>query len=422
MQTLGGARGGRRIGSGRRRRRAAVAVLAAICLVIVVGFLAFSIDLGYIVVAESELQNAADAGAISAAVALSEGQAAAVAAAKIWAAKNVAAGEHVVIADSDVEIGVWKEDTARFTVVPEGSVDTPNAVRVTCRRTTATGNPLNLFFARVMGTDHADLTVSATARSNILHRGLIIGLTNVSMSGGCHTDSYNAQHGVYGTGNSSGNGHVCSNGDIHMSGSTAIRGNGHPGPGYAVKSSSSVGVLGKTKPLKEPMSFPLTDPGDAAVYNDNDSIPVSDGGLRPLSDAGEFALFSGDGVDLAPGTYYFSQMTLSGGSVVRISGPTVIYVAGDCGLGGGRIANMTFLPKNLQLYVMGEKCVIPGAAEFYGAVYAPSAHIERSGDADFFGTIVAGNLTLGGNCGIHADESLGWQLFEYGPRRAELVQ
>lgn len=420
-QTSGGSKVERRTPA-RRQRRAAIAVLAAICLVIVVGFLAFSIDLGYIVVAESELQNAADASAVSASVALSEGRGAAIAAAKAWASKNFAAGEPVVVTDSDVEIGVWKEDTARFTVLPEGSADTPNAVRVTCRRTTATGNPLNLFFARVMGTNHADLTVSATARSNILHRGLIVGVSGVSMVGGSHTDSYNAEHGAYGTGNANANGHVCSNGDICMSGSSAIRGNGHPGPGYTVKSTSSVGVLGKVKPLEEPMRFPPIDPGDAADCNDNASIPVSDRGVYPLNGAGDFSLSHGDGIDLSPGTYYFNRMTLSGGSVVRISGPTVLYVADDCRLDGGRVVNMTCLPKNLEVYVMGANCAVPGDAEFYGLIYAPTANVKRSGESDFFGAIVAGNLTLGGSSGTHADESLGWKLFQYGPRRAELVE
>jgi Flp pilus assembly protein TadG len=144
-------------------RRGSIAVLAAFFLVVVIAFLAFSIDYGYIVVAESDLQNAADAGAMSGARALNDGREAAILAAKNWAGKNVAAGQSVAVADEDVEIGRWDADAATFTAVPTNSSDTPNAVRVTCRRNSGRGNPLHLFFAPIIGTDFADLTLSAIA-------------------------------------------------------------------------------------------------------------------------------------------------------------------------------------------------------------------------------------------------------------------
>lgn len=144
-------------------RRGSITVLAAVFLVVVIAFMAFSIDYGYIVVTESELQNAADAGAMSGARALNDGREEAILAAKNWTGKNIAAGQSVAVADEDVEIGRWDADAATFTVVPANSSDAPNAVRVTCRRTSGRGNPLNLFFAPVIGTDSANLTVSAIA-------------------------------------------------------------------------------------------------------------------------------------------------------------------------------------------------------------------------------------------------------------------
>jgi Flp pilus assembly protein TadG len=149
---------------GHRPRRGAVAVLAALCLIIVIAFLAFAIDIGYMVVTESQLQNAADSGALSAARALPSGRPAAVDAARSWAAKNVAAGASVAtVASQDVEIGLWDRTTASFSVLPESSTTSPNAVRVSCRRSSARGNPLRLFFAPVIGTSQADLTARAIA-------------------------------------------------------------------------------------------------------------------------------------------------------------------------------------------------------------------------------------------------------------------
>ncbi len=399
-------------------RRGAIVIMSAFCLAAIVAFLAFSIDLGYIVVTEAELQNAADAGAKAGARKLNEGRNAAIAAAISWAGKNRAAGEFVGITTEDVEIGQWDGSTATFTVLPEDAPDAPNAIRVTCRRTTSRGNPLTLFFARFIGSDEAFLNASATSCIKPYRCGLIIGLTKVSMSGSSHTDSYYSEAGAYDPATAGANGHVCSNGDIKMSGSTAIRGNGHPGPDGQVDSSSSIGVLGSTDPLDDPLVFPATDPGDAAWSNDNASIPTSDDGVQPL-DSGEFTLSGGDGVDLPPGTYYFSKMSLSGGSLIRISGPTMIYVTGDCNLSGGSVANLTLLPKNLQLFAMGSKCVISGGSQFHGVVYGPTAKVEHSGDSDFFGSIVAGELVLSGSGGIHADESLATESLDGGPSVAE---
>lgn len=54
----------------RRDQRGAVAVVAALCMVVLVGFLGFVIDLGHLYVRKTELQNAADAAALAGARAL----------------------------------------------------------------------------------------------------------------------------------------------------------------------------------------------------------------------------------------------------------------------------------------------------------------------------------------------------------------
>ena len=405
----------------RLRRQGSIVILTALLLVVTIAFLAFCVDFGYLVVTESELQNAADAAATSGAKALSSGRTPAISAAKTWAAKNTAALQNVAITDVDVEIGRWDDVTASFTVIPASSVQTPNAVRVTCRRTADRGNALKLFFAPLLGSSNADLSVSSTARIKSSRCGLIIGLAKVTMSGSSHTDSYRSENGAYNSATANQNGHVCSNGDITMSGSAAIYGNGHPGPGQKVKSSSSIGVSGNSDPLEQKLSFPPADPGNASSVNNNKSIPISDLGKQPLNSKGQFTLSGGDGVALPPGTYYFSSMTLSGGSIIRIGGPTKIFVTGNCSLSGGSVANLAFLPKNFELYPMGSTCTISGDSAFYGVVYGPTAKIDRSGDSDFYGSIVGGELVLSGSGGIHADESLDSQPTN-GLRRATLVQ
>jgi Flp pilus assembly protein TadG len=146
-------------------RRGGITVLAAAFLVIVSIFLAFSIDYGYLVVTESELQNAADAGAMSGAKALKHGRAAAIQAAKNWGNKNKAAGRHVAITDADVIVGKWDSQAAAFFPLASDSTETANAVQVTCQRAEDRGTALNLFFTPIWGVESANVQALATAVS-----------------------------------------------------------------------------------------------------------------------------------------------------------------------------------------------------------------------------------------------------------------
>jgi Flp pilus assembly protein TadG len=393
----------------RKSRRGAITVWAAICITMVMGFVAFALDLGYMVLTDSELQNAADAAALSAAQAYSNGTNASIAAAQLWASRNTAAGTPVAVSSSDVVFGKWDGTKASFTVLPSNSTSI-NAVKVTCQRSTARGNALKLFFAPVIGTKTSSLSRSAIAQVTTSRCGLIIGIPSVTMSGSSYTDSYDASKGPYSAASAGMEGHVCSNGNITMSGSAAIHGNAQPGVSGIVKSSSSIGVLGKISNLSKPLSYPPVDPGNAATVNNNSKIPLSANNKQPLDSSGKFTLSGGDSVTLAPGTYYFNQLALSGGSMININGPTTIYVNGKVDLSGGSVANKTLLPANLQLFCMGATANISGGSDFYGVVYGPSCAMTRSSSASFFGAIIGAQLTMSGSGGIHADVSLNTTL------------
>ncbi len=407
-----------------QQRKGAITVLAALFLIVVLAFLAFSIDCGYITVTASELQNAADAGVLSGARALHDGRDAAIAAAQLWASKNLAAGKSVsTIASEDIEIGVWDDDTATFNALAPESSETPNAVRMTCRRTSTRGNPLNLFFAPLIGTNSTDLVAKATARVKTSRCGLIIGISSVSMSGSSHTNSYNSTNGTYDDEpQTTGHGHVCSNGDIAMSGSTAINGDAHPGSGHVVNSSSSVGVLGKISPLNKSLSYPSPDLGDTATNNSNSSIPLTMNNKKAMNSKGDLVLSGADRLDLPPGKYYFNKLTLSGGSSINISGSTEIYTTGDVNISGGSVANLAKSPKNFQLFPMGSKCTLSGNSDFYGIVYGPTTKVIRSSDSTFYGAIIAGQLVLSGSGGVYADDSLDSQLLKGGAQGAKLLE
>ncbi|OAI55041.1 hypothetical protein AYO47_02650 [Planctomyces sp. SCGC AG-212-M04] len=155
----------RTVRSEQSTRRGIVLPFAALMLAATMAFVAFSVDWGYIVLTESELQTAADSAALAAAHALPTSRSAATIAAQTWAAKNRAAKSSVsLVTYEDIEFGAWDSATATFTPLPMTSMTAPNAIRVTCRRLASRGTGLKLFFAATFGTKSTDLRVSAIAR------------------------------------------------------------------------------------------------------------------------------------------------------------------------------------------------------------------------------------------------------------------
>ncbi len=138
-------------------RRGAILVLAALVMVLVFAFAAFSIDVGYMSLTKTELQNAADAAALGAARELPHGESIVRGAAKEIALENEAAELPVSVYDADIEVGTFDFETKTF--VP----DTPlaNAVRVTTR---VDDQPL--FFAPVIKQYDFNMSARATAMLN----------------------------------------------------------------------------------------------------------------------------------------------------------------------------------------------------------------------------------------------------------------
>ncbi len=383
-----------------KHRRGAIAVLAAICIVVVLAFLAFSVDWGYITVTESELQNAADAGALSGARALTKGREQAISAAQLWAGKNVAAGQSVAtVASGDVEIGLWDDDTASFTVLPANSAESPNAVRVTCRRTAARGNALNLFLAPVIGTRSANLTASATAAINRDRCGIIVGLDSVDIRNG-RIDSYNSELGTYSQQSPRQHGDVCGDGPITLSPQGAINGDALPGKGYSVDRPSQ--VSGRTTPRSTRIKWKPVD--TTGVNGNNQNSSISQGLLQN----GQLRLSGGQVLTLQPGTYYFpAGIDMSGTSRIEVVGPTRIVIGGNSKFAGTGVVNNTQLAANLRIDITNGSATFTGNTALYADIYGPTADLTVDGNAGFYGAMFAKHVSLSGSASeIHGDEAL----------------
>ncbi|QDU98259.1 TadG family pilus assembly protein [Lignipirellula cremea] len=154
--------------SSARNRKAQVVVWAALMMVFVVGMVAFAVDVGYMLLTRSQLQNAADSAAIAGAAVMSQGTEAVVAEAQEFAAYHVAASDKVKLDAGDVEFGVWDSDARKF----EATIDPGNAIRVTVRREKAA-----LFFGRVFGHKVFSTQASAVATATPRDIALVVDLS-----------------------------------------------------------------------------------------------------------------------------------------------------------------------------------------------------------------------------------------------------
>lgn len=175
------------------RRRGAVIVLAALLMVVVLGMVAFTIDIGYITHVKTELQRTADACALAAVAQLPDQEAAVDTAQSVAKENYGTAGPDLEL--SDIEFGYWDRDTATFTPSTESDV---NGVRVTVRRSQANDRPIRLFFAPILGQQEASISASAIAMYDNKFCGPLIGIDWISVPGSPTTDSYRSGDGPYG--------------------------------------------------------------------------------------------------------------------------------------------------------------------------------------------------------------------------------
>ena len=156
-------------------RRGTVAVLTAFMLIGLFSFIAFSIDVGTILVARSELQNAADAAAIAGAWelmdenALTGGTAQAVlesqaiAGAEEFVVLNQVLTQSMLAGSGNVTVGYIADPMDRTSPFLLGSGNSPNAVQVHLFCNSTYNSPVDMAFARVLGIQHTDVDATATA-------------------------------------------------------------------------------------------------------------------------------------------------------------------------------------------------------------------------------------------------------------------
>jgi Flp pilus assembly protein TadG len=142
-----------------RDRRGATATLVALSIPVLFGTAVIAIDLGNLHNQRTLLQIAADSAALAGAWELNAGGNPVTTAKEYANDKNSSQLIGTILVDGDVVVGRW--DTATRTVDPAGTPQ--NAVQVTTRRSQANGNPVQMYFAALLGYDTMDVNARAVA-------------------------------------------------------------------------------------------------------------------------------------------------------------------------------------------------------------------------------------------------------------------
>ena len=168
----------------RKDRRGNVLVLTAFLMIIMVGMLAFTLDLGYVYVSQSQLQRSADSAALAAALELIDNDALAgngtwdVSEASVRAKAEEYAGYNYVLAENpdlsedDVTVGYIENPFDPNWQMQTQNINMLNAVTVRVRRQANQNGEVPLFFARLLGHDKVSLQASATAALLVNIKGL----------------------------------------------------------------------------------------------------------------------------------------------------------------------------------------------------------------------------------------------------------
>lgn len=255
----------------------------------------------------------------------------------------------------------------------------------------------------------------------------IFGKTSVKSEGNANIDSYNSNMGPYDKIKNKGlRGDVATNGNITVVGSAGIDGNASTGPGGSITLQGGGSISGSQTHSNDIKPLPV-------------SVPQSLVNL-PYQSPG-YILLSGKNKTLPPGDYKFSSINLTKDSILTIGGPgpvniyltdnsnalnldntaqinissttsaVKVYVDGSVNIGGKGVINPNRNPPAFIIYgtPLSKSITIGSNAAFYGAIYAPSAALDVTGQGDLYGAFACDTIQVSGLGKIHYDEALSGQ-------------
>lgn len=138
--------------------RGGVTILASGIIFALIGMLALAVDVAVLYYNKNNLQTAADAASLGAALSLPDVKLSKTQA-TLLAAQNVPQNFGTIVTANDVVAGTWDKSTKTF----KAGSSNINAVRVIATRSAAQGNAILYYFARIFGMNAVDMKVTSIA-------------------------------------------------------------------------------------------------------------------------------------------------------------------------------------------------------------------------------------------------------------------
>lgn len=257
-------------------------------------------------------------------------------------------------------------------------------------------------------------TVKVKVFPHAIFNNGVFGNDFVTLSGNTFVDSYDSEDAPYSPATAGDNVDIGTNGTLMLLGNTSVSGDVFIGTDGSVLIDSTTYLSGETyysggEVELEPVSFPndlagLPSGGSWLINKDNLFIPSGDHRYESIAVEGKGALTLNDNVRL----YIHNDFSIAGQAAVFTNSNVEIYIGGNGTFTGQGIINKTGIPDNLIIYGLGVDTALnfSGQNDFTGCVYAPESSVYMAGEAEYFGSVIAGDVTLAGNIKFHFDEDL----------------
>ncbi|MBN1567386.1 MAG: pilus assembly PilX N-terminal domain-containing protein [Acidobacteria bacterium] len=248
----------------------------------------------------------------------------------------------------------------------------------------------------------ARITAIIENSGNALFDRALWGINSVDLGGTMEIDSYDPFLGPWNAATNSGDlGSIGSNGNVDVGGTADIHGDMAYGPTASYSIGGTASVTGDIIHLAAPRYFPplpsfSVGTTDVSV-NPSDTVSISPGDFGDITVKGTLTF--------APGTYYIDELAVTAGGQIVISDRTTLFVKTSLQMEGQGVANTSWDPTRLTVNYAGTTQVkMTGGSEAYVEVYAPNAELQLNGNADFFGSFIAYDISVTGGPKVHFSE------------------
>jgi Flp pilus assembly protein TadG len=360
------------------RRRGFTLVYGSMSITVLLGFVAFCVDISRVRTAKSELQAASDAAALNGANGLVDATYFAKAAAV--ATENLCDGTAITLAAADVTPGNWTNSTFTANGSPR------NAIRVVAARTKAAHNVVTTPFANALGLPSPDLR--ATSIVAIVNQSDYewVGTDGVNLSGGSSSfkvTAFDATNPLAAESRTT----VRSNGSVTISGASTINADIKYGTTANVDGAST--VTGNITQYLNTLTYP---PG-SQVANLNGVTPVY---------STTYDLTVNTNQTLPGGVYVVKNVNVANCNIT-FTGPVTIVCTGNLNMNTVGFTTLSNLPANLKIIstTPGTSFNITNLTKtMYADFYMPDTTFSLTAPAGYYGMRGRGvfkNMNVSGN-------------------------